>query len=394
MRPVLTNFGTTGDIQPFLALGVEFKQHGHEPVLALSPYFGSRVKDLGLDFVAIGPDLQKVQSEIITAVVTRHIEVEELRRLFTPLSSALPQMYEELREVCLESDVLVSGPTQAAARIVHETTGIPFASIQLDHYGGGGRPAFQQASALLINPFRKKLGLSALRNPLMKDANSAQLTLYAMSRHVIPRPRNWPVHYHMTGYFFLDSKDWRPDDALVGFIDDGEPPFIITLGSTSYENIDALSDLILQAVNRANCRAIVQQGWSGLGLRKALPSNVHVVGYLPHDWLFPRAACVVHHGGVGSAASVFRAGIPSIFITHGTALRAKFAEELGCAGPSISIWELTAKRLGEAMSQTRDNPAFYHAASVLGEKIQNEHGVKNARNLIEDLVSGAAPVLG
>ena len=386
MRAVLTNFGTTGDIQPFLALAIELQSHGHEPVLGLSPFFESRVRKLGLEFVPIGPDLQKAQNEVISSLVTRCTNSDDLRQLFTPISLALPRMYEELRALSLKSDVLVSGPTQAAGRMVHETCGIPFVSIQVDHYGGGGRPAFRQASASLVNSFRQELGLATLRNPLMTDANSPELALYAMSRHVAPQPVNWPNHYHFTGYFFLDNEDYQPEAALVDFMNDGEPPVVFTLGSTSGD-AESVTDLILEACHEAKCRAIIQQGWAGLGRRKELATDVHIVGFVPHHWLFPRASCVVHHGGVGSAASVFRAGIPSIFITHGAPVNAKFAEELGCAGPAISRWELTVDRLSNALRQTRENPAFSRAASILGEKIQNEHGVTNARHLIEDLVN-------
>jgi sterol 3beta-glucosyltransferase len=207
-----------------------------------------------------------------------------------------------------------------------------------------------------------------------------------MSRHVAPRPVNWPAHYHFTGYFFLDNEDYQPDDALLNFINNGDRPVVFTLGSTSGD-AESATNLILEACREANCRAIIQQGWAGLGRRKELPADVHIAGYLPHYWLFPRTSCVVHHGGVGSAASVFRAGIPSIFITHGAPVNAKFAEELGCAGPAISRWALTVDRLSNALRRTRENPAFYRAAAVLGEKIQNEHGVRTARQLIEDLVS-------
>ena len=67
MRAVLTNFGTTGDIQPFLALATELGRAGHKPIVALSPNFSSRAAELGFKFVPVGPDLQKVQSEIIDA---------------------------------------------------------------------------------------------------------------------------------------------------------------------------------------------------------------------------------------------------------------------------------------------------------------------------------------
>jgi sterol 3beta-glucosyltransferase len=388
MRAVLTNFGTTGDIQPFLALAVELRQHRHEPLIALSPYFQSRVEKLGLEFAPVGPDLQKFQQAVMMAQNRAALPFERMRSLFAPLIAALPQMFLDLRDACSGADVLISGPVQPAARMVHEKTDIPFVSVQVAHFGGGGTPAFQQASALPINQFRAKLGLPPLANPVTTDANSSQLALYASSRHVHPVPSDWPPHYHMTGYFFLDEENWQPDDSLVEFLEAGQPPVVITFGSITYDDTNRLTEIVLEAINMADCRAVIQHGWTGLGEGKKLPPHVHASGYVPHGWLFPRAACVVHHGGAGTAASVFRAGVPGIFMTRpgGQPLRARLAQELGCAGPAIPYRELTAEMLGNAMREILNTPSYSRAAAALGQKIRMEKGVEKGRELIEQLV--------
>src|ERR1700752_4981592 len=55
MRAVLTSFGSTGDFEPFLALAIEMKRHGHEPVLAFLPHYAARAEKLGIEFVPTGP---------------------------------------------------------------------------------------------------------------------------------------------------------------------------------------------------------------------------------------------------------------------------------------------------------------------------------------------------
>jgi sterol 3beta-glucosyltransferase len=388
MRAVLTNFGTTGDIQPFLALAVELRQRGHEPLIAISPYFQSRVEKLGLEFTPVGPDLQKFQQSVMIAQNRAALSFERMRSLFAPLIAALPQMFVDLRDACSGADVLISGAVQPAARMAHETTGIPFVSVQLAHFGGGGTQAFQQASALPINQFRARLGLPSLANPITTDANSSQLALYASSRHVHPVPSDWPPHYHMTGYFFLDEENWQPDDSLMEFLEAGEPPVVVTFGSITYEDTDRLTEIVLEAIDAAACRAVIQHGWTGLGKGKKLPPHVYASSYVPHGWLFPRAACVVHHGGAGTAASVFRAGVPSIFMTRpgGQPLRARLAQELGCAGPAIPYRELTAGLLGAALKETLNTASYNRAAVALGQKIRMEKGVEKGRELIEQLV--------
>lgn len=46
-------------------------------------------------------------------------------------------------------------------------------------------------------------------------------------------------------------------------------------------------------------------GWGGLGVLEgeALPPGVLLVSEVPHDWLFPRCAAVVHHGGAGALSA-------------------------------------------------------------------------------------------
>src|SRR5262249_4230262 len=130
IRAVLTNFGSVGDLQPFLALAVEMRRHGHMPVLAFSPYFRSRVEGLGFDFVSIGPDLQNLQNQANVAMRETPDSDDRMREILGPLTAALPQAFSELSRACLKADVLVSGPGQPAARMVHETSGIPFVSVQ------------------------------------------------------------------------------------------------------------------------------------------------------------------------------------------------------------------------------------------------------------------------
>lgn len=153
-----------------------------------------------------------------------------------------------------------------------------------------------------------------------------------------------------------------------------------------HQDPESLTGIILAAVKQARCRAIIQQGWSGLAQRK-LPDDVLAVGYAPHHWLFKRAACVVHHGGVGTAAAAYRAGAPSIYVTHGPSFRAELAQELGCVGPAVSYWELSGEKLGDAISATISNPAYYEAARDLGRRIETERGVERASQLIEALVA-------
>jgi sterol 3beta-glucosyltransferase len=216
---VLTNFGSLGDLQPFLALDTEMRRHGHAPLLAFSLYFRSRVEALRLDFVPIGPDLQAIQNNANVTMRTQPDSDDRVEEILSPLIAALSQAFSELSHVCSEADILISGAAQPAARMAHETSGIPFVSVRFSHFGGIGSPLPRNSSAALINSFRAQLGLVPLRDPLTIDANSSQLVLYAMSRYVGSPQLNWPSHYHITRYLFLDDEQWDPRRKIVDFIE-------------------------------------------------------------------------------------------------------------------------------------------------------------------------------
>jgi UDP:flavonoid glycosyltransferase YjiC (YdhE family) len=120
-----------------------------------------------------------------------------------------------------------------------------------------------------------------------------------------------------------------------------------------------------------------------------LPKDVFTIDYVPYDWLFPRAKCIVHHGGSGTAGAVFRSGVPSVFVPHGSLFDqyywGKLAQELGCACQPITFSELTADRLTDAINSIIESPDYYTNAGRLGRQIRSEPGVKMARQLIEEL---------
>lgn len=390
MRAILTNFGTLGDVQPFVALAVELKRHGHRPVLAAAPSYRALAKRHGIEFIPVGPDLREAQSGITQAMMGAPEVVHStdgMLQLFQPLVHSLPGMLEDLRAACQGADVLVSGRVQPVARMVHDLTHIPFATVLVEHSGsGGGSPAFQAAVRGLVNPLRETWRLPPLDNPLV-DGLSPQLVLTALSRHIRPPTGDLPPHHHTVGYFFLDEPAFTPDPELATFLADGEPPVCITFGSMTHADPAALTTMLVQATTRAGRRALVQHGWSGLG-QSVLPPTARALGQVPHAWLLPRVSCVVHHGGAGTTGAAFRAGVPQVVVPHtyDQFTWGEVVQELGCGGPALPIGELGAESLARAVDRVLRASDIQTSAARLGEQLRDEHGTTKARHLLEDLV--------
>ena len=142
--------------------------------------------------------------------------------------------------------------------------------------------------------------------------------------------------------------------------------------------------LVLEAVARSGERAILLSGWGGLTARD-LPNTVFQGDNIPHSWLYPRMRAIVHHGGAGTTAAAFRAGVPAIVVPfHGDQFYwAKLVEDLGVGPKSIPRTKLTAERLAQAIERAVQDAAMAQRAKELGARIRNENGVARAVEAIE-----------
>jgi sterol 3beta-glucosyltransferase len=118
---------------------------------------------------------------------------------------------------------------------------------------------------------------------------------------------------------------------------------------------------------------------------ESVPENVFVADSVPHSWLFPRMAAVVHHGGAGTTAEGLHAGVPTVIVPFvfdqpfwGARVKA-----LGLGPDPIPQNKLTADRLGEAIRIAVTDPDIKRRAKACGEAIRSEDGTANAVKIIE-----------
>ena len=99
------------------------------------------------------------------------------------------------------------------------------------------------------------------------------------------------------------------------FMQAGTPPVYIGFGSMGSGNASHLTELVVQALALSGQRGIVMTGWGALK-HEQLPETMFAVDDVPHDWLFPQTAAVVHHGGASSTARVSCPGTDSYYSVH------------------------------------------------------------------------------
>lgn len=109
------------------------------------------------------------------------------------------------------------------------------------------------------------------------------------------------------------ASSFTPGPDLQDFLNAGPPPVYIGFGSIVVDDPDGMTKLIFEAVKKSGQRALVSKGWGGFGADD-IPDGIFMLGNVPHDWLFKRVSCVVHHGGAGTMAAGIALGKPTCIV--------------------------------------------------------------------------------
>ena len=235
----------------------------------------------------------------------------------------------------------------------------------------------------LFNEFITSVGGKARATVASEGMYSPHLNLIAASPALCP-PTNLSPNHRFTGIWHFAEQNYIPPTELVNFLEDGSPPVIISFGSMGGSDGKETTEILIDAIKRTNQRAIIQAGWGLLGTQDTMP-DIFCTEYVPHRWLFPKARCVVHHGGAGTTASVCRAKVPSVVVPHiGDQLYwGKRLSDLGVAPSSLHRRNLTAKRLVQRIKKVLETPAMKERAQTLGTQLEAEDGLSTAVEMIE-----------
>lgn len=101
-----------------------------------------------------------------------------------------------------------------------------------------------------------------------------------------------------------------------------------------------------------------------------------------------QASCFVHHGGFGSTAAAFQAGIPAVVIPHiiDQFIWGSKVYELGVGPRPIPRTKLTEDNLAAAFKEAVNSKEMQENSARLGELIRAENGLENAVHLIKDVL--------
>lgn len=391
--------GSLGDLHPFIALGLALRARGASVVLACAAEYGAKVATAGLEFRPIRPSFADMERSLgmDRAALTRAVQRSPgflIRRLIVP---GVRVSHEDMLAATADADLVLTSSLCIGARWAAERRGIPWIGIVLQPFmflsafdppvlpgaawsaavmrrlgPAAAGPVLRVAKRLvdgLVRPvyaLRSELGFPPLRqSPLFEGQFSAEGAIGLYSTLLGDVRSDYPRPTLLAGFTLFDSDDGgcaRLAPALEDFLAAGAPPLVFTLGSLLVNDPGSFYRESAAAARLAGQRAVLLVGEDALAAHAHLRSDgVHVAAYAPHSLLFPRAAAIVHHGGIGTMAQALRAGRPQLVVPH-------FADQPDNAARAV--------RLGLARSLT---PRRYRARAVARELARLARGEYRTR---------------
>lgn len=420
MKILILTVGSRGDVQPYLALAKGLSEAGYAVSLCTCDRFRSFVETENIDFFPIRNDiLDFVDSAAGRGVIEDTTNIWRAILANLKLMKKLKPVQIGIIEDCWSAvrngkpDLLIYHPKAFGALSFAEKCQIPALlacpfpafyptktepSIGFPHWPLGRRYnlftywvaafIFKRFASGFVNQWREKENLPKLKNgvELLKTQNGEDIpVLHLYSEQVCPRPIDWPSTTTVTGYCFLDKENnWEPPKKLQDFLDAGDPPVYVGFGSMVGRNPKKITKIILEAMEKANCRGILATSWGGLDADE-LPDTVFKLEDAPHEWLFPRMSAVVHHGGAGTTAAGLRAGKPTIICSFfgDQPFWGNRVQDLGVGIGPLPQKTLTVEQLVGALCEVTINERIQLRAEEIGKRIQDEDGIGAAIKMIE-----------
>lgn len=407
--------GSRGDVQPSLALGVALKAAGYQVRVAAPSDCENWVKGMGLDYFRLTGNSSGFYGGAAGVALRERVRDQKaFQRFFNDyLGTFLDKLFMACWEACQDTDAIFCWPWTRVAPSLAQRLEVPLFIVSPSpvlylpttrfanpFQGPGDLPLgplynwwswrwalpFTRIGQSQLDAWRQKtLGLAP--QPWREEMSYLRKMphLFGYSPAVLPKPWDWGKNIAVTGYWFLDhAADYTPPPELAEFLAAGDPPVAVGFSSQVGRDSKRVTAEVVEGLRRSGKRGILISGWGGVkGID--LPDTVHRVESVPYDWLFPRIAAMVHHGGSGSVSAVLRAGVPSFAVPFGyeQTLWGRRVAKLGVGVAPLVPNRLNADSFAGALRQVCDDGRIRDRAVRLADVIRKENGIGNAIGIVE-----------
>lgn len=229
--------------------------------------------------------------------------------------------------------------------------------------------------------------------PRQRCQHSPSLVLALFSAVLADKQPDWPVQTIVTGFPLYDQDgETGLSPALARFLDDGPSPIVFTLGISAAMVAGRFYEESIAAAKILGRRAVLITGKNPRNLSASLPDGMMALSYVPFSDLFPRAAVVVHHGGIGTTGLAMRSGRPMLVVpfAHDNPDNAARTTRLGIAR-TLDCRCYSSARVAAEVRYLLDDAGYAERAAEVGAQIQREDGVRAACAALEVFMERARP---
>lgn len=423
LRITICCSGSRGELQPYIAVGQALVARGHTVTIASEGRMETFVREFGFTYEKLFGDPTELlwDTDPKVQAALKNGSLMQIMEMNKKIDKKYPKadVYESYISATRNADFLISANlTIFQTAIAADYHRIPWISIIL----GPTLPTsefplwiFQSIACFscmnkwtytvvhkmlwaeekkVIAPLRAKLNLEAWTTPLglidVIDKNQIPVVIAASELLCGPKqkaPTDYPSYAKITGFFFVAPTlvDAEIDPVLSTFMCDSDRPIIyLGFGSMPCPFPEDQLQLAYETCQQCHVKAVIIAGWSKLRdnekcvaiLRKAEQEEkmLLVVASAPHDWLFPKVACIVHHCGLGTMAASLKSGIPQIPVPFllDQPYNAKVVLKLGVAPAVIPFAKLSSKNLVAAIRKVLNDPNFSVRAKTVGDFVNRE----------------------
>jgi UDP:flavonoid glycosyltransferase YjiC (YdhE family) len=444
---LLATLGSLGDLHPFMALSLSLRARGARPVLATAEEYRDKVTAAGIEFAPLRPSFADIETDLgmtRAELTARCVASQEflVRKLVLPY---VRRAYQDADALSADAYLLVTSSLAIGARLAAEKRGIPWIGVVLQPmmflsaYDPPVIPKAEFVTGLLrrlgpaptrllfelgkratlgmfasVTRLRAEVGLPPSRlHPLFEGQFSSAGALGLYSDVLGGAQPDYPPQTRITGFAPYDSADGHDsklEPKLAAFLDSGPPPLVFTLGSLIVNNPGSFYRESVLAARRLQRRAVLlvgervapnatppadayatarPDGAPNAQLDGAIANdpNICVAAYAPHSLLFPRAAAVVHQGGIGTLAQGLRSGRPQLVVPFFADQQdnAARAVRIGLAR-SLAPTRYTASSAAAELASLLTNPAYAARATAIGSRLAGEDGAAVAADFVLNAV--------
>jgi len=401
-----------------VGLGAAMRSRGHRVFIIANPHFRPVVESAQLELLPIG-------TEVEYDCLAHHPDLWHSWRgpklvLRTCMAGYLRELYALIARNCVVGEtVLGAHPLDLASRIFQEQHQLPMASI---HYAPIGLRSMRESPRMFhmwlgenvpdwlkrlqywagdrglvdrwlgreVNGFRAELGLRPIKRILQQWYYSSQQIIGLFPAwYATPQP-DWPVPTALAGFPLWDhavpaeaaSQD-LPEE-LIRFLEEGEAPLVFSPGSAMTEGHDFFAAAV-EACRFLERRGILLSRYPA-HLPAALPPEVRAFGFVPFSRLLPRAAALVHHGGIGSSSQGLASGLPHLVMpmAYDQLDNAARLERLG-VGATLRRRQFRGPAVARRLEQLLSSPRTHQRCAHWARQCDGQAALATACELLEGL---------